>query len=93
MIHAAVVLAGSGVALTRRGAVKLLALALGLMTVGCVLFSGEIALAGLKGWRPLPLAAPTGGLCLIAGWFVLAGFGARECLMTPASRTSGRDDV
>lgn len=72
MVHAAAVLAGSAVAvaLPRRSA--LLVAALGLLTVGAALFGGELAVAALLDRRPLPLAAPTGGLCLIAGWLCLS---------------------
>lgn len=72
LIHAAVLVAASAVSLVlgRRSAVWVMAL--GLLAVGAVLFSGELAMAGLLDWRPVPLAAPTGGLCLIAGWLLLA---------------------
>ncbi len=80
LIHAAVILAGSGLASQRKGADWILGLALGLLTVGSVLFSGELALASLKDWRPLPLAAPAGGFCLILGWVVLTLFAVRACL-------------
>ena len=79
MIHAAVILAASTLAALRRGADLLLGTALGFLTVGSILFSGELALSGLAGWRPLPLAAPMGGLCLIGGWLALTVFGVRAC--------------
>ncbi|WP_131196273.1 DUF423 domain-containing protein [Lichenihabitans psoromatis] len=41
------------------------------MLIGAVLFSGELALAGLTGERPWPTAAPIGGSLLIAGWLVV----------------------
>ncbi len=71
LVHAAAILAGSGVALAGARSSALLVAALGLMSVGAVLFGGDLALAGLLDWRPIPLAAPTGGLCLIAGWLSL----------------------
>ena len=43
-----------------------------LIAFGVVLFSGELALHGLTGSTPLALAAPTGGLLMIAGWLVAA---------------------
>lgn len=70
MIHAVAVIAAGAVALGRPSA--LLGIAMGLLTVGAILFGGELALAGLADWRPLPLAAPTGGMCLIAGWLALS---------------------
>jgi uncharacterized membrane protein YgdD (TMEM256/DUF423 family) len=72
LLHAAAVVAGSGVALALGRTSRLLVAALGLLTLGAVLFGGELALAGLAAWRPLPLAAPTGGLCMMAGWLGLA---------------------
>ncbi len=43
-----------------------------LIAAGTVLFSGDLALRVLGGLRLVPMAAPTGGLLLIAGWLVLA---------------------
>ena len=72
LVHAAAIAAGSaaGLALPRTSA--LLVAALGLLTVGGILFGGEVGVAALLDWRPAPLAAPTGGLCLIAGWLCLS---------------------
>ena len=81
MIHAGVVLAASVLAALRHGADVLLGTALGLMTVGSILFSGELALASLAGWRPIPLAAPVGGSCLILGWLALTAFAIRACFL------------
>ena len=72
MVHAAAVLAGSAAAMALPRASALLVAALGLLTVGAALFGGELAVAALLDRRPLPLAAPTGGLCLIAGWLCLS---------------------
>ena len=80
MIHAVGILAGSVLAVVRRGTDVVLGLALGLMTLGSILFGGELALAGLAAWRPLPEAAPVGGSCLILGWLAVTVFGVRLCL-------------
>lgn len=72
LFHAAAVLGGSALALAVGRSSALLVAALGLLVVGGILFGGELAVAGLADWRPVPLAAPTGGLCLIAGWLGLA---------------------
>ena len=47
-----------------------------LFTVGIVLFSGSLYLFGSTGDLPFTGSAPTGGLCLMAGWlsFVVAGW-------------------
>lgn len=42
------------------------------LAIGTVLFSGDLALRGLAGWVVIRLAAPTGGMILIAGWFGVA---------------------
>ncbi len=72
LIHAATVVAGSGFALAIGRTSALLVMALGLLSVGAILFGGELAFAALADWRPVPLAAPTGGFCLIAGWLCLS---------------------
>ncbi len=43
-----------------------------LIALGTTLFSGDLALRVLAGLRLVPMAAPTGGVLLIAGWLVLA---------------------
>jgi len=40
--------------------------------VGAVLFSGDVALRAFAGHRLFPMAAPTGGVILIAAWLGLA---------------------
>jgi uncharacterized membrane protein YgdD (TMEM256/DUF423 family) len=40
--------------------------------VGAVLFSGDVALRAFAGHRLFPMAAPTGGIVLIAAWLGLA---------------------
>jgi uncharacterized membrane protein YgdD (TMEM256/DUF423 family) len=39
---------------------------------GAALFSGDIALRAFAGHRLFPMAAPTGGIILIAAWLALA---------------------
>jgi uncharacterized membrane protein YgdD (TMEM256/DUF423 family) len=40
--------------------------------VGAALFAGDIALRAFVGHRLFPMAAPTGGVILIAAWLLLA---------------------
>jgi uncharacterized membrane protein YgdD (TMEM256/DUF423 family) len=47
-----------------------IAAAIGLIA-GASLFSGDIALRALAGHRLFPMAAPTGGVVLIASWLAL----------------------
>jgi uncharacterized membrane protein YgdD (TMEM256/DUF423 family) len=72
LFHAAVVIAA--VAALAQGLLwRPLALAATLgLVVGAALFSGDIALRALAGHRLFPLAAPSGGMILIASWFALA---------------------
>ncbi|GGH08871.1 hypothetical protein GCM10007036_04610 [Alsobacter metallidurans] len=44
-----------------------------LLALGVALFSGALALGALAEWRPVPMAAPTGGFLLMGGWLLLAG--------------------
>ena len=69
LVHAAALLGAAGAAL-RVGTLPL-AIAMALLALGAALFGGELATAALWDWRPVPLAAPAGGLCLIAGWLFL----------------------
>jgi len=47
-----------------------LAAAIGLV-VGATLFSGDVAMRAFAGHRLFPMAAPTGGVILIASWLTL----------------------
>lgn len=72
LVHAAAVLAGSGLAMVVGRRTHLVQLGLVLMVVGTVLFGGDLALLGLFDRRPVPLAGPVGGLSLIAGWLCVS---------------------
>lgn len=53
----------------------------GTLFLGTVLFSGDLALRALAGIRAFPMAAPAGGVLMIAGWLItgLCGlFGRRR---------------
>ncbi|NVK32901.1 MAG: DUF423 domain-containing protein [Rhodobacteraceae bacterium] len=49
-----------------------LAAAVLLMSAGCLLFCGDILARVYLDTRLFPMAAPTGGFALIAGWLALA---------------------
>jgi uncharacterized membrane protein YgdD (TMEM256/DUF423 family) len=72
LFHAPVILAL--VALRERGFVQpSLALAASIgFVVGAGLFSADVVLRELAGHRLFPMAAPTGGVVLIASWLALA---------------------
>ena len=71
LIHAAALPAGGALTdqwIARRiGMVALYGLAL-----GAILFSGDIALRAFAGHRLFPMAAPTGGMVLIASWLLVS---------------------
>jgi len=72
LFHAAAVLAGA--ALTQQGILwrPLMLAVLAGWALGAALFSGDIALRAFAAHRLFPLAAPTGGIILIAAWLALA---------------------
>ena len=54
------------------------------LALGSILFSGDLSLLAIGGLKPLPLAAPSGGMLMIAGWIWLGGAGltaARKSLI------------
>ncbi|HVB89001.1 MAG TPA: DUF423 domain-containing protein [Beijerinckiaceae bacterium] len=69
MVHAAAVCA-----LVRPGrrADRAFLAAASLLSLGTVLFCGDLSSFALLGSRLFPMAAPTGGLTLIAGWLAVA---------------------
>jgi uncharacterized membrane protein YgdD (TMEM256/DUF423 family) len=73
MIHSAAVLGVVALALRAplRGAVPFWIGAL-LLIAGMILFCGDFAMRALADHSLFPMAAPTGGLLLIAGWIAVA---------------------
>jgi uncharacterized membrane protein YgdD (TMEM256/DUF423 family) len=71
LFHAAAIV--GGVALLQQGLVwrPLALITLAGWVLGAVLFSGDIALRAFAGHRLFPMAAPSGGMILIAAWVVL----------------------
>ena len=47
----------------------------GVMTLGLVLFCGDLVMRGLAGMRLFPMAAPLGGSSLILAWVLVAASG------------------
>jgi uncharacterized membrane protein YgdD (TMEM256/DUF423 family) len=45
-------------------------IAAGLVILGALLFCGDLSLRALAGHALLPMAAPTGGFFMIAGWII-----------------------
>ena len=72
LFHAAAVL--GGVALLHQGAIGRTAgvIALAGFVLGGALFAGDVAARAYIGHRLFPMAAPTGGMLLIASWLALA---------------------
>src|SRR5208282_2163468 len=71
LFHAAAVLGGA--ALMQQGALwrPLALVVLAAWVLGAALFSGDIALRAFAGHRLFPMAAPSGGIILIAAWLAL----------------------
>lgn len=72
LFHAAAVLGGTAV--IHQGLIwrPLGIVAVAGLILGAALFSGDLALRAFAGQRLFPMAAPTGGVVLIASWLVLA---------------------
>jgi len=72
LFHAAALVGGA--ALLAQGVLwrPLLLAVLIAWIVGAALFSGDVALRAFAGHRLFPMAAPTGGMVLIAAWLALA---------------------
>jgi uncharacterized membrane protein YgdD (TMEM256/DUF423 family) len=72
LFHATAVLGGA--ALVQQSVLwrPIMILVLAAWVIGAVLFSGDVALRAFAGSRLLPMAAPTGGIILIAAWIGLA---------------------
>lgn len=54
---------------------RLLAASAVLFAAGIALFSGSLFVRALFAWTWIAPATPLGGLCLIAGWLMLAAWG------------------
>jgi len=83
LFHAVALL--GGIALVQQGLLwRPLALpALIGFVLGAALFSGDVALRAFVGHRLFPLAAPSGGIILIAAWLVLAAAAVGVLLHRP----------
>lgn len=73
MIHSAAVLAIAALALrSQRLAAAIFAIAAALLILGMALFCGDFAMRALANRALFPMAAPSGGMLLIAGWLAAA---------------------
>lgn len=72
LFHAVAIVGGA--ALTQQGLLwrPLMVAVLAAWFIGGALFAGDIALRAFAGHRLFAMAAPTGGIILIAAWFALA---------------------
>ena len=61
---------------------RLLIFAGSLLAVGLILFAGDLLAREFLGGRLFPMAAPLGGLALMAGWFGIA-LGGATALVRP----------
>lgn len=67
LIHAAVILA---LAIPSRFSNRLRRTAATVLSVGTLLFAGDLTLRAVEGHALFPMAAPLGGLLMIAGWLI-----------------------
>jgi uncharacterized membrane protein YgdD (TMEM256/DUF423 family) len=72
LLHAAAIVGGLGI--LHSGLVSRLAALIALtgFVLGAALFAGDVALRAFAGHRLFPMAAPSGGVILIAAWLVLS---------------------
>lgn len=69
LIHGAALLA---LAVPGRNSDRVRRIAAAVMAIGILLFAGDLTLRSVEGLPLFPMAAPFGGLMLIAGWLVAA---------------------
>ncbi|WP_232630248.1 DUF423 domain-containing protein [Methylobacterium sp. Leaf118] len=72
LFHAPAVLALVGFSAAGLTHGSLTRVAAGALMLGLVLFSGDLAMRALAGQALFPMAAPTGGFVLMAGWVLAA---------------------
>jgi uncharacterized membrane protein YgdD (TMEM256/DUF423 family) len=75
LFHAVAMLGGAALLGQGREPRPMLLVALAGWVLGSVLFSADIAVRAFVGHRLFALAAPTGGVILIAAWLALAAAG------------------
>ncbi len=72
LFHAAALLGGVALLEQRVLQAPLMLVVLAAWVLGSALFSGDIALRAFTGHRLFALAAPSGGIILVAAWLTLA---------------------
>lgn len=72
LIHAAAVIGGTALLHQTMLSRTVGMIALAGFVIGGALFAGDVAARAYLGSRLFPMAAPTGGVILIASWLVLA---------------------
>lgn len=72
LFHAPAILALTALAATGLTRGVLTRLAAAALLIGLALFSGDLALRALTGTPLFPMAAPSGGVVLMAGWLLAA---------------------
>jgi uncharacterized membrane protein YgdD (TMEM256/DUF423 family) len=90
MIHSAAVLAIVAIAQrASRASARLFVIAAMLLILGLILFCGDFAMRALAERALFRMAAPSGGILLIAGW-LLAAFAAALAAASPADAPGAR---
>lgn len=78
VMHGGTIIALAVVAQTDKG--RPFAWAAVLLAVGTMTFAADLAAVAFAEWRPLPMAAPVGGLMMIGGWLLVVLAAAKACL-------------
>lgn len=72
LFHAPLIVAVTVARRTELLADTLARIAISILILGVVLFSGDLALRALRGAKLFAMAAPSGGMLIMAGWVGLA---------------------
>jgi uncharacterized membrane protein YgdD (TMEM256/DUF423 family) len=72
LFHAAAILGSLGIVHQNLASRPLALIAAAGFVIGTALFSGDVAMRAFAGHRLFPMAAPSGGMILIASWLVLS---------------------
>ncbi len=78
LVHATAVLATAAPAWGARTGSRGMLAAATLLALGSALFGTDLAFAAFLDARPIPLAAPLGGIGMIGGWLLFAAIAAAQ---------------
>ena len=91
ILHAGTILALASLRVTLPRLSAGLTVAASAIGLGTLMFAGDLSMAGLASWHPLPLAAPIGGMLLILGWIAVPVTAVTSLLGSLAGRADRLD--